>query len=185
MENNGASNKPVVQKNDMNKGGDAGKTDWKQWGIAAAVALVVVVGGYFLVNSAAKAPSEAENDETALEDESAIAEAGPGPSFRWAFTPAGGNGDTGAYQYQVTLAVDGEEHDMGTFAGPCVVIGDPTTWALQPGELTGVICYFAGAGSEVGVFYENGSYVVKKGTLEEGSEEEPGTRGGYENVFVI
>ncbi len=179
MENNGASNKPAVQ------GGTTSKTDWKQWATLAVIIAIIAAGGYFLVNGTAKAPSETESDTVALESETAANANGPAPSFVWQFAPAGGNGTTGAPSTKVTLSVDGEAKDVGTFTGPCSVIGVTDAWTLQPNELTGVICSWDGNGDELGVFFDAGTYVLKKGVLTEGTDTAPSTRGGYETLYTL
>lgn len=109
-----------------------------------------------------------------------------GPSLSWEFAPAGGDPATGAPLTTVMLVVDGEVRELGTATGACSIVdGSSSTWALAEGEITGVVCYFAGAGEEYGVFYDAGAYVVKKGVVEEGSAETPGFRGNYEALFTI
>ena len=108
-------------------------------------------------------------------------------SFEWTFAVVGGNPTSGADKTEVTLTHDGVVKVIGTYEGGCSVLGGEgaSGWPLAEGEVTAVICYWAGAGDEVGVFYENGVYVVKHGALEEGTAEEAGTRGGYETLFTI
>ena len=154
-----------------------------QWVGAGIVALALVGLGYFIVTNRAQAPAAStENDEAMLEAEGEEAT----HTFQWSFAIVGGNPTTGADKSQVTLTHNGESKVVGTYEGHCSVVGEPTTaWPLVANELTGVICYWAGAGDEVGIFYENGNYVVKHGTLEEGSAEVEGSRGNYETLFTI
>jgi hypothetical protein len=92
------------------------------------------------------------------------------PTFLWTF-PDG----------KVTLTANGKNYAAGTFQGNCSVVGN-TSWPLLANEVTGVICYFAGGGDEVGVFKENGGYVLKQGVVEEGDAETPGFRGQFKVI---
>jgi hypothetical protein len=96
--------------------------------------------------------------------------------MHWQFTDRGT--DNGLPHTAVVLAIKDKTYDLGIHIGSCTVI-DGTTWQLQPGELSGAICYFAGGGDELGVFKEGAAYVIKSGPVDEGSAETPGTRGPY------
>jgi hypothetical protein len=84
----------------------------------------------------------------------------------------------------VTLTSGGKTYPVGEFDGSCFVIED-SSWTLLPNEKTGVICWFAGGGSEAGVFEQDGKFFVRVGYLDEGSEEIAGTRGGFEQLFEV
>lgn len=181
MDNNGANNKAVVKAGDPKK-----KTEWKQWSVFGLVILLIAAGGYFLGNGTVKAPADSAEDDALMGMDAERKDAnGSAPSFSWAFAPAGGDGMTGAPFTQVTLLIDGEARDLGTYPGSCSIIGATDAWAPQVGELTGVMCSWDGDGVEFGVFFEAGTYVIKKGTLTEGAEGESSTRGGYEIVETI
>jgi hypothetical protein len=87
---------------------------------------------------------------------------------------------------KVTLVAGagGPTYDLGTHDGTCATV-EGSSWALLSGERTGVICYFAGAGTELGVFDEKGKLVVKQGVLEEGDAETAGTRGNFTTVLEL
>jgi hypothetical protein len=136
--------------------------------------------GYALSGTQVVAPLQGENEKI---KESAESEGGLRPSFLWEFFPAGED-ELGTPRTSVTLSINGEAHEIGTFDGSCLVVNG-SSWELAQHELTGVICWFAGGGDEVGVFYEEGEYVVKQGVLEEGAEGESGMRGNYETLFVF
>ncbi len=181
-QNKGPSAMPVPPKPPVKMPEPKGEKKANKWLVPLIVVLVLGGIGYLLLNQSAKAPSASEE---ALEGENAAEEqVGEKPSFLWEFAPAGGDGETGAPRTAVTLSVNGEARDIGTFDGSCLVING-SSWELAPNELTGVICWFAGGGDEVGVFYENGQYVVKQGVLEEGAEGESGMRGNYETLFTL
>lgn len=159
------------------------KTAWAQWAWALVAVAVVGVGVYFLTAGDQKQDvtgGQMGTSTIALADNQVAQH-----HYEWTFAPAGGNSMNGAYMNTVTLTVDGQAHDVGTYEGNCTVLGANASWALMTNELTGVICYFAGAGDEVGVFAEGAGYVVKHGTLNEGSAEIPGTRGSYTTLFSL
>jgi hypothetical protein len=154
-----------------------------QWLWVIIVLLIIAGAVYFLGKGDAKAPApEPEGENSALQSEN---ERKTGPSLSWEFAPAGGDPETGAPMTKVMLVVDGESRDLGVHDGHCMIVDGAGAWTLSEGEITGVICYFAGAGTELGVFYDAGTYVVKQGVVEEGTAEEPGIRGEYEALFTI
>lgn len=107
-----------------------------------------------------------------------------GEQFTWSFQNVGTEEDTGAPMTAVTLRADGAPYSVGTYQGDCSVI-EGTSWELQDNELSGVICWFAGGGTEIGVFREDGELVVKKGELDEGSAETPGVRGNFQALIEL
>ena len=58
-------------------------------------------------------------------------------------------------------------------------------WSLYESEKTGVICWWAGGGSDIGIFEEGGKLVLKVGSLDEGSAEIPGFRGNFQTIATI
>jgi hypothetical protein len=106
-------------------------------------------------------------------------------SFTWNITELGEHASApGVPRTGVTLTSSGTTYPVGEFDGSCAEI-DGMSWPLAEGEKTGVICWWAGGGSEVGVFEEGGKFVLKVGILEEGSAETPGFRGNYETIATI
>jgi hypothetical protein len=77
----------------------------------------------------------------------------------------------------VASASNQKTYSLGTYEGSCSVITATSSWNLLPGEISGTICWFAGGGTELGIFRENMTFTVKKGLLDEGSEEASSTRG--------
>lgn len=104
--------------------------------------------------------------------------------YEWSFQNMGTEEDTGASITAVTLRADGVTHEIGTYQGDCFVI-EGSDWEYQEHEVSGAICWFAGGGSEIGVFNENGSRVVKVGDLDEGSAETAGVRGNFRTVVEL
>lgn len=107
------------------------------------------------------------------------------PSFEWQFNEAGLSEESSVPMTQVTLAAsNGEFYHLGTFEGTCFkIIG--SSWELLENEIAGAICWMPGGGKEIGVFQEAGKLVVKVGDVEEGTAEEPGMRGNFEDVIEI
>jgi len=105
------------------------------------------------------------------------------PNYIWNFSDKGTD-DTGVPHSGVTLLVNGSKYDLGTVDGSCTTI-DSGNWNFLEGEESGVICYFAGGGTEFGVFNENGQRTIKKGFLDEGDAETAATRGNFETVATL
>lgn len=139
------------------------------WGII--LLLVIGLGVYFYMNK------EAAPDATGGESAQA-------PTASWAFTPAGEDPESAAPLTTVSAVINGKTHALGTYMGSCAEIAG-SSWQLLENEVSGVICWWAGGGTEIGVFAENGAYVVKKGQLDEGNAEIPGFRGNFETVVSL
>ena len=138
-----------------------------------AVLAVVLVGGYFTYKGLTA------TDETVRTPVEVIGI----QEIAWAFDPAGTD-ETDAPLTAVSLIWEGKTFDAGTHQGSCfTVLG--SSWELVPGEKSGAICWWAGGGTELGVFEEGGELVVKRGVLDEGSAEEEGVRGDFEPFFVL
>jgi hypothetical protein len=90
----------------------------------------------------------------------------------------------GIPQTAVALKINEEVRPLGTYEGSCAEITG-SSWTLLEGEVTGVICWWAGGGEEIAVFSEQGRYAVKQGQLDEGTEEAPGTRGNFSTLFEV
>ena len=140
--------------------------------IVAAVALYMRGDLDFKKMELAKMPEAAETNDS---DREKAAE-----DFSWKFEQAAEKG--GAPQTTVMLMHDTESRKIGTYAGSCAEIA---TENLQPGQVSGVLCWFAGGGDEIGVFEEGGEYVVKVGQQEESSAESDGFRGNFETVLEL
>ncbi len=108
----------------------------------------------------------------------------PRQVFTWNFNVVSVDESTQAPQTEVKLLVNEKEYLLGTHEGSCV---DMTTtgWRLVADEVAGAVCWFAGGGTELGVFVEGENLVVKKGILDEGTAEESGTRGNFETVLTL
>lgn len=108
----------------------------------------------------------------------------PEVSSAWTFKEVaqeeGGQGP----RTEISVNIGGKEYNLGSHVGSCKQIKD-TSWPLLQDEKDGAICWWAGAGVEIGIFEENGKLLVKKGFLEEGDAENDGTRGNFELLFGL
>lgn len=140
--------------------------------IILTVLVVALVGGFLIYQGLSGRP--APHEEASGPEESGIA---------FAFDPAGTD-ESGAPQTSVSVVWGGKTYDAGTYQGNCFAI-EGSAWDLVPGEESGAICWWAGGGTEVGVFEEGSDLAVKRGYLEEGSAEEEGTRGNFTTLFLL
>ena len=90
------------------------------------------------------------------------------------------NKESGEFKTKVFLLTQGKKYDTGTYAGTCNQI-DSTQ--LTDGEVSAVLCWFAGHGDEVGVFKDANGYTVKHGEVQEGAAEDKGFRGNFTEIL--
>lgn len=102
------------------------------------------------------------------------------PEYRFEFMTIEEQAD-GIPRTSVQLWVRDTPRSVGTFEGSCAASKED----LLPGEIEKVVCWYAGGGSEIGIFSEQGGYVVKVGSLDEGSAETAGFRGAFNNLFTL
>lgn len=105
--------------------------------------------------------------------------------FSWVIEEAG---DSEAYipSSKVSLRVGGDigkTYDVGIIPLPC--FAGRTDFKKDEHELSQLICWFAGGGKEIGVFFEEGAYLVKEGDIDEGSFDIPSFRGNFKTLFTI
>lgn len=143
--------------------------------IGAIIIVLLVAGGAYWYMQQSPASSDAVVE---TQSESKV-------GFTWNITEMDERADNpGVPRTNVALTSGGKTYQVGEFDGSCSEI-DGTSWTLVEGEKTGVICWWAGGGSEVGVFEEGGKLVVKVGVLEEGTAEIPGSRGSFQTFVTI
>ncbi len=134
--------------------------------LGVVLVLALVAGAYYVGTNKAVAPT---NERVAA------------PS--WEISEVGED-ETGAPLSEVSVTYAGETHAFGTQQGSCFEIA-ASAWELTPGEISGVICWWAGGGVEFGVFVEEGALVVKQGMLDEGTAEEEGMRGSFKTLLLL
>ncbi|HEY4519716.1 MAG TPA: hypothetical protein VJH33_01625 [Candidatus Paceibacterota bacterium] len=134
------------------------------------VVIILVGVGYFVYQSATESR---ETTEIKLM-----------PTLAWAFEELPENPEIFTPQTAVTLSVNDSKVYTDVFTGSCSTI-DGSSWTLQSGEVSGVICWWAGGGKEIGIFSERDDLVLKVGDLDEGSAETPGFRGNFKTILEL
>ena len=104
-------------------------------------------------------------------------------AVNWKFQQVG-EGKFGDPQTKVTVTWDGASHDAGTYSGTCAEV-DGSNGTLSEGEVSGALCWFAGAGDEIGIFNEKGAFVLKHGEQQEPSGEGAGFRGNFKTLLSL
>lgn len=146
----------------------------KIWG-GIIVLILIIIGAVWLIM--APAPVADTSTETSASTEKRV--------FTWNITEMSEDpAAPGVPRSSVSLSSGSQTYPVGEFEGSCAEI-DGTSWTLVEGEKTGVICWWAGGGSEVGVFEEGSELVIKVGILDEGSAEIPGFRGDFQTIATI
>ncbi|MFM2414890.1 MAG: hypothetical protein RI911_583 [Candidatus Parcubacteria bacterium] len=102
--------------------------------------------------------------------------------FSWIFTEEAYNESLSMPQTAVALKYSCTDNScepgtipLGTYQGLCSVIETPES----KNQLTGVLCWFAGAGDEISVFEEEGRYIIKHGEIAEPTAESNAFRGNF------
>lgn len=76
----------------------------------------------------------------------------------------------------VKLTFNQKTYQYENYSGTCNVLKSDQ---LLPGEISGVLCWWGGAGQELGIFSEGDTYLLKQGYQDEGDAESPGFRGDF------
>jgi hypothetical protein len=131
------------------------------------VVAIVVLGAFFLMEQRAVVPISSS-------------QAAP-RTFSWRFDTT--ESDDGLLpRTHVALITNGDVYNAGMYAGHCSEILSEN---LLQNEISGVLCWWAGAGDELGVFREGDQYILKRGTQEEPTAESEGFRGDFQQIAVI
>src|SRR3989344_3617295 len=112
------------------------------------------------------------------------AEAPTTDDYGWKLVQFPESVETGIPHATVNLHAGETKHEIGEFDGVCFVI-EELQWELLENEKTGVICWWAGGGKEIGVFTEGGRDIVKVGELDEGTDGNIGFRGNFQTVLEL
>lgn len=145
--------------------------------IIVLVLLALAGLAYYAVSerdAAAPGSGLATTTDSAAIDE----EAAEKPKITWIFTAA----EIDMPRTHVRVAFEGTTHTVGTFDGSCAEL---TTDQLQENEVSGILCWWAGAGTEIGIFHEGDAYVLRKGVQEEPTAETEGFRGDFETILEL
>ncbi len=149
------------------------------------VVVGVLSGGWYFYM---RTPMDAQlsvGDATATTTVSSATSTISGPTGKhavsWSFEQMGEDPASGAPMTKVMLMWDGGSYEAGTYMGSCAEL-DGTNGTLEVNEVSGVLCWWAGAGDEVGVFNEGGAFVLKHGEQQEPSAESQGFRGNFKTL---
>lgn len=143
----------------------------------ALIFLIIIIAllavGFAIVKRHAIAPAPVEQEQAAVVQE---------PHFSWRFE-TDESGDGLAPKTHVALFDGKNAYDAGVYPGTCSEIAKEN---LLAGEMSGVLCWFAGGGDEIGVFAnEDGGYELMHGTQDEGTAESAGFRGDFKVIAEI
>jgi hypothetical protein len=149
-------------------------------GLALVALLAAALGGWWYFNIL-----PASQDSTIVVPNSATSTK-PVSQWQWQFDPAGEDPATGIPKTNVTLRNGSTSYSIGATEGNCFDVAQ-SDWKLltEEGELAGAICWWAGGGTEIGVFSDDGRAIVKIGDVDEGTAEGGGTRGNFRTLFAI
>ncbi len=157
--------------------------------VIVVVLIVAAVGVYYWYGhrTAPATQETAQVSETATQQgvPQATSTASMGKhAVTWKFDTVSEDKETGAIKTKVTVTWDGVSHDGGTYQGSCAEV-DGSNGTLSEGEVSGALCWYAGAGDEIGVFSENGGFVLKHGDQQEPSGEGDGFRGNFKTLLTL
>jgi hypothetical protein len=145
--------------------------------ILALLAIIVLAIGFVLMRQKAQAPASVPENQAATTTADAVVH----PTFSWRFQTNESEGLPPSTQ--VALITGGKAYDAGAYAGSCAEIAPEN---LLPGEVSGVLCWYAGGGDEIGVFRdEDNNYFLLHGFQEEGTAESDGFRGDFKEIAKI
>lgn len=150
-------------------------------GIIIAIALLAALGGgaYVATHHTPVSAPETATTTAATATAQAADDASTTGKLRvdWKFT------DAGEKDHIPYTTVSFNDQVVGTYEGACAEIGASggiDGKGLLAGELSGVQCYFAGGGDEIGLFAnEDGGTEIMVGNLEEPIEGGAGFRGDF------
>lgn len=106
----------------------------------------------------------------------------PFESFTWDFEVLGE--ERGVPMTEVALKAGADYHTIGKYTGTCFDMKGSSS-KMDTHEVAGAVCWYAGGGTEIGVFKEGDKHIVKVGDLDEGTAEHSGFRGNFKTVFEI
>lgn len=83
---------------------------------------------------------------------------------------------------QVTVYIDGQKRDAGVYPGSCF---ERQELRKDMHEVSGIRCWWAGSGDDIGVFQEEGQFYIKHRELDEGNAEEKSFIGDFKTLFSL
>lgn len=151
--------------------------------IIAVLVILAIGGGYYYYTRQPKAVSMTSQNATTSAPTGKIVP-------KWGFTNVPQSQESNPPQTKVTLTLGDKTYDAGTYAGSCSEIGESggvDGKGLLAGELSGIQCWYAGGGDEVGLFAEeDGSMTIMHGDLDEpNGEGSQGLRGNFKALMTL
>lgn len=134
----------------------------------------LLTAGYFMLRADKRLQAPVHPQEVSIE---ALPR-----TFSWRFTTIEGMDDGLPPRTDVALITGGDTYDLGGYPGSCAEISPVD---LLPNEVAGVLCWWAGAGDEIGVFAEEGKFIVRRGFREEPTAESEGFRGSFNDLVTL
>jgi len=101
--------------------------------------------------------------------------------FDWTIQDLG-ESELGIPKTELTLNVTGDIEKnflVGTYDLTCA------QQTIAGNEISAIACWFAGGGVDIGVFKENGKYVVKQRDVDEGTAEDGGSTGEFKTILEV
>jgi hypothetical protein len=150
---------------------------------AILIVIALLIGGgigyYFGFDRGAETPVTTDTSDAAGTREEDRAGNVGGGEFQWVMVAM----DDGleAPRTELSLRAGTRTYAIGEYYGSCA---EDDTDFLE-GQISKVVCWYAGGGNEIGIFEENGTRVVKVGEVDEGTAEEGGFRGNFETVLEL
>ncbi len=140
------------------------------------VALLILGGAYFYTS---------RNKQVASQDKVVAPATVMEPANKditWSYEDMGTNKDTWATSTKVTVTVWDKSYNVGTYAGSCAPRSHD---GFGKDEVSGITCWWAGGGDDIGVFNTDGKVTIQHRTLDEGTAESSGIIGNFETVISI
>lgn len=95
---------------------------------------------------------------------------------KWSFVTKESEDEMLPPKTTVSFIAHGTTYNAGNYDGSCAEVASEQ---LEEGEIAGALCWFAGGGTEIGIFEENGTIAIKIRIVEEGNDEEAGFKGAF------
>lgn len=136
------------------------------------LALIVVIGGGYYYYST-----------TQQDTAPAMQQKRVPPQISWSFKDNGYSEEKNANTTSVTVTVNGTAHDAGTYLGSC---SEMTDLSKTGGALSAALCWFAGAGDEIGVYVGDAEklYIARR-EIQEPTAESPEFRGELTTLLSL
>lgn len=146
--------------------------------IAILVLILLIVGGAYVYQNTkpVTTPNQSEKIK-GIEDTSAVVAS----EISWKFEDLGEDA-MGMPSTNVLVSIQQNTYPVGTYQGSCIV---KESSRLNENELSGVLCWFAGSGDEVGVYREGNGLAIKHRAVDEGTAEAAPVEGMFHTLLLL